>query len=158
MGKASIAQMWEEFKIGAPNAPESYEAWAFGDSKEMADELAGLVLSGKKTGTSSNYLLYELESETLPHVGLHNIILDGEGQAVAVVETTSVEVVRFDEVTEEHAHSEGEGDCSLRYWREVHQDFFERELESVKQHFHDKIPVVCERFKVVFKKNSSIVA
>ncbi|GKV65314.1 MULTISPECIES: ASCH domain-containing protein [Sporosarcina] len=151
LSNESVVRMWEKFKAGNPEAPGSYEAWAFGDSKEMADELAELVLTGKKTGTASNYLLYELENEPLAHVGLHNIILNGEGQAVAVVVTTSVEVIPFDEVTEEHAHSEGEGDCSLRYWREVHQDFFERELKSVNGEFHDNIPVVCERFKLVYQ-------
>lgn len=146
----SIQAMWENFRQLHPDAPDEYEAWAFGDSKEMADELAVLVLKGTKTATASNYRLYE-DDEELPYVGLHNIILNGTGQAVAVVVTTSVEIVPFDEVTEEHAYLEGEGDRSLEYWREVHRDFFAREFAEIDQAFHEKIPVVCERFEVVYK-------
>ena len=72
MSNDSINQMWEDFKKINPNAPNNYEAWAFGDSKEMADELAELVLDGKETATTSNYSLYK-ENDLLPYVGLHNI-------------------------------------------------------------------------------------
>jgi uncharacterized protein YhfF len=148
----TVNQLWENYQKINPNAPKGYEAWAFDDSKEMADELAALVLEGKKTATSSNYILYEAENEPLPYAGLHNIILDGKGKAVAIVETTSVEVMPFDEVTEEHAYMEGEGDRSLAYWRDVHETFFKKELDAMNREFHDKIPVVCEKFKVVYKR------
>jgi len=151
MEDKTVMQLWKDYKKINPNAPNDYEAWAFGDSKEMADELAKLVLEGKKTATASNYILYELENESLPYAGLQNIILDGDGKAVAIVETTFVEVVPFDEVTEEQAYLEGEGDRSLGYWRDVHETFFRKELEEVNQEFHDKIPIVCERFKMVYQ-------
>ncbi|MEC5422542.1 ASCH domain-containing protein [Virgibacillus sp. C22-A2] len=152
MSNDSIIKMWDDYRKNNPNAPKEYEAWAFGDSKEMADELAKLVLDGTKTATASNYTLYELDNEELPYVGLHNIILDGDGKAVAVAETTSVEVVPFDEVTVEHAYLEGEGDRTLNYWREVHEPFFKTEFNNIKQNFNYKIPVVCERFKLLYKK------
>lgn len=117
----------------------------------MADELAGLVLEGKKTATASNYILYELEQEALPYVGQFNVIVDGEGKAVAILEITSVDIVPFNEVSEEHAYLEGEGDRSLKYWRDVHEDFFTRELKEINQEFHDQILVACERLKLVYK-------
>ncbi|WP_067730771.1 ASCH domain-containing protein [Oceanobacillus damuensis] len=152
MSNDSIINMWEDYRKINPNTPKEYESWAFGDSKEMADELARLVLEGTKTATASNYTLYEFEKEPLPYVGLHNIILDGNGEAVAILETTSVGVVSFDEVTEEHAYVEGEGDRTLKYWREVHEPFFKKEFENINQDFDYKIPVVCERFKLRYKK------
>lgn len=152
VGQDSINQIWVEYRKANPNAPKEYIAWAFGNSKEIADELAKLVLEGKKTATASNYTLYELENEELPFPGLINIILDGDGKAVAIAETTSVEVVPFDEVTEEHAYLEGEGDGSLSYWREVHEAIFKKEFENVNRVFDYKIPVVCERFKLLYKK------
>ncbi|RDW17291.1 ASCH domain-containing protein [Oceanobacillus chungangensis] len=151
MSNDSVIQMWENYQKSNPNAPKDYEAWAFGSSKEMADELAKLVVEGKKTATASNYSLYALEKEPLPYVGLHNIILDGQGEAVAILETISVEVVPFDEVTEEHAYLEGEGDRTLNYWREVHEPFFKEEFVNIDQDFDYKIPVVCERFKLQYK-------
>ncbi|WP_280771682.1 ASCH domain-containing protein [Salipaludibacillus daqingensis] len=152
MSNDSIIKMWDDYRKNNPNAPKDYEAWAFGNSKEMADELAKLVLEGTKTATASNYTLYERDNEELPYVGLHNIILDGDGMAVAIVETTSVEVVPFEEVTGQHAYLEGEGDRTLAYWRDAHEEFFEREFKEANQEFHNKIPVVCEKFKLVYKK------
>ncbi|ARD49657.1 RNA-binding protein [Sporosarcina sp. P33] len=144
--------MWEKYKEIQPEAPDRYEAWSFGDSKEMADNLLNLTAAGVKTATASNYLLYQAENEPLPEPGLHNIILDGDGIAAAIVETTSVEVVPFNEVTEEHAYLEGEGDRSLRYWREVHEAFFTKELKEINGDFYDTMPVVCEKFRLVYKK------
>lgn len=152
MNKESVEKLWEAYRKSNPDAPKVYEAWAFGDSKEMADELADLVIKGIKTATASNYVLYELEEEALPHVGLHNVILNGDGEAVAIMETTSVEVIPFDEVTAEQAYLEGEGDRSLAYWREVHEEFYRKELEAIGREFTHKIPIVCERLKLLYKK------
>lgn len=141
--------MWEDFQREVSNAPDTYEVWAFGDSKDMADELADLVATGVKTATSSNYLLYE-ENEPLPYVGLHSVILDGDEQAVAIVENIAVEIVPFNEVTKEHAFLEGEGSRTLKYWRDEHEAFFKKEMIGTNQTFHQELPVVCERFKVVY--------
>jgi uncharacterized protein YhfF len=151
MENNSVIQLWEEYKQINKEAPDSYEAWAFGDSKELADRLAKWVVEGRKTATASNYMLYELENEQLPHVGLHNIILDGDGIAVAIIETVAVEVVPFDEVTEEHAYQEG--DRSLHDWRDAHESFFRRGMEGLDIEFHYKIPVVCEQFKLVHRRS-----
>lgn len=156
MTNKTATELWNNYRKLTPTVPETYEAWAFGDSKEMANELANLVVNGIKTATASNYILYELENEPLPHVGLYNIILNGEGKAVAIVKTTSVEIIPFDEVTEEHAFLEGEGDRSLSYWRDVHESFFSKELASLHLTFHNKLPVVCEKFEVVFLSSTTI--
>ncbi|PXW87340.1 uncharacterized protein YhfF [Streptohalobacillus salinus] len=150
MNKQSIVLLWNTFKAEHPGVDGDYQAWAFGDSEQMADQLAELVVKGIKTATASNQLLYQHEEEPLPEVGQYNIILDGKGMAVAIVETTSVEVVPFREVTAAHAFLEGEGDRSLAFWREVHEDFFRRELAEVGLAFNEDMPVVCERFVRVF--------
>jgi uncharacterized protein YhfF len=125
MENKSVIQPWEEYKTDYIEASDTYEAWAFGHSQELANKLVKWVVEGRKTATASNYTLYELENEPLPQVGLHNVILDGDGIAVAIVKTVSVEIVSFDEVTEEHAYREGAGDRSLQYWRDAHEFFSE---------------------------------
>lgn len=151
MEKESVIQMWENYRKINPKAPKDYDVWVFGNSKEVADKLLGLVLEGKKTATSSNYNLYELGKEEVPFVGLYNIILDGNGRAAAILVTTSIEIIPFEEVSKEHAYLEGEGDRSLKYWRDVHEEFFKEELKGTNQKFNYQIPIVCERFKLVYK-------
>ena len=65
-----------------------------------------------------------------------------------VLKQTDVRVVPFEEVTEEHAFAEGEGDRSLAHWREVHQHFF-TEHRSHDREFASGMPVVCESFRVL---------
>ena len=57
---------------------------------------------------------YESEDEPLPETGGLSILLDGAGHPQALIEVTEVSVVPFDEVDEEHARREGEGDWSPR--------------------------------------------
>ena len=126
-----------------------YDAWSFGSS---ADELAHLVASGQKTATSSAYPLYELKREPLPLSNVYSVILDSKGNAVCVIKTTKITIVPFNEVTEDHAYKEGEGDRSLKHWREVHEKFFTKALNKVGLHFTSDMKVVCEEFSIVYKQ------
>ncbi len=123
-------------------------AWSFGDSPELADELLALVLAGTKTGTATLAWEYEQAGEAIPTKGGLSIVLDGQGRPAALIRTRSVAVVPFDEVTAEHAHSEGEGDATLESWRRDHEAFWRRTTpEGVFSH---RAPVVCERFELLY--------
>jgi len=101
-------------------------AWSFGDSPDMADELADLVKKGIKTASCGSLASYQQDDPT-PKIGSYHIILNGEKTAVCVIRMVSMRLIRFCEITAEFAHKEGEGDLSLAYWRKEHQAFFSRE-------------------------------
>lgn len=122
-------------------------AWAFGATPEQADALLRLVLDGTKTATASAQADYAADNEELPVVGTLGIVLDGAGHPRALVRTTEVRVVPFDEVDAEHARDEGEGDRSLEHWRAVHERFF---AEHATGGFRRDLPVVLERFRVLY--------
>jgi len=61
-----------------------------------------------------------------------------------------VEIVPFDNVSDSFAATEGEGDKTLRYWREAHWRFFSRECQRIGREPNLHMPVVCEEFKVVY--------
>jgi len=138
---------WNEYwgKQGAEK-PESVSAWPFGASP---DQLAQLVIDGVKTATCSALASYEAEREPLPAAGDYSIILDSKDLPVAIIQTVEVTVMPMNEVPEEFAVAEGEGDRTYRYWREVHEDFFTKELGRLGLAFSDDIPLVCERFRLV---------
>lgn len=121
---------------------------SFGATPEQADELLDLILTGVKTGTACPLRDYELEGEPLPHAGDLSIVLDGAGRPRALIRTTDVRVVRFDQVTEDHARAEGEGDRTLELWRSVHEWFF-KEYDPHMRGFSSYMPVVCELFEVL---------
>lgn len=141
-------EMWEIFS-NDKNITVEYEAWAFG---EATDELAALVLQGKKTATASAYDLYAIENEPLPAVGSYSVILDSHDNAICIIQTTKVYVVPFHEVSELHAYKEGEGDRSLTYWRKVHEKFFTECFVEIGLSFDEHTQIVCEEFEVVYKE------
>lgn len=53
-------------------------------------------------------------------------------------------------MTADHARREGEGDCSLAFWRQVHEAFFTDELTRAGMVFRQDLPVVCEEFVKVY--------
>ncbi|NYS48758.1 ASCH domain-containing protein [Streptococcus danieliae] len=158
----SPSELWQAYLLINPTAGSQPEAWAFGAE---ADRLAGLVLAGQKTATSSAYDLYQLAGEDLPKEGGYDILLDGQGQAFAVLATRKVYVCPFDQVMEEHAYQEGEYEplpgesadlesfkaASLLHWRQVHEDFFTVALMEAGLNFSEKMLVVCEEFELVYR-------
>lgn len=142
--------LWQKFAATQQVTHEKYEAYQFGGTSQQADELASLVQAGSKTATTSAYLLYGLANETLPKKGDYSIILNAQNEALCIIQNTKVYVTPFDQVTPQHAAKEGEGDRTLAYWRQVHEEFFKNELLSVGENFHEKILVVCEEFEVVY--------
>lgn len=146
---AVITDFWHRVRAEHPSLPQDLpEAWAFGATPEHADALLALMLSGTKTGTASSLWDYEASGDPVPAAGELSIILDGSGAPRAVIETTDVRTVPFDRVTAEHAHAEGEGDRTLRYWRESHERYWRTHSESPRG-FEPDMPVVCELFRVI---------
>ena len=136
---------------GSPLREERYVAEAWGDSPRLADELGTLIVEGTKTATCSALWEYEAERERLPEVGSKTIALDGRGDPLCIVETTVVEVRSYDEVDARFAFEEGEGDRSLEYWRDAHWRFFSRTLPNIGREPAVDMPLVCERFRVIYR-------
>ena len=148
----AVAEFWRRCRTELPELPdEPTEAWAFGATPEHADGLLALVLEGVKTGTASSVWDYEATGDRMPQIGDLSVILDGAGVPRAVIETTALRVVPFDEVDAEHAHAEGEGDRTLAHWRAVHERFW-REHSENERGFEPDMPVLCERFRLVFPR------
>ena len=144
----NIRQFWHDFCVTTQQEGAQYkEAFQFGVA---ADWLADLVVEGKKTATTSGYVFYELEKEALPQVGEYSIVLNSADKPVAVIQIQSVEVMPMNEVSEEFALAEGEGD--YRYWWDAHEKFFSNLLREYGKEFSPNMLVVCERFKKVYPK------
>lgn len=144
-------EMWNLYTKNNHVKNKTYDAWCFGGDTLIANELAKLVVNGVKTATASAYQLYKLDNSPLPPLGGLNIILDSDKNAVCITETTKVYTCPFGEVAESHAFKEGEGDCSLSYWRKVHKDFFSKELKLYDLDFDENMMIVCEEFEIVWK-------
>jgi len=148
----AVKDFWNEFclKRSFAEAGEKYQVWNFGSTREMARELADLVLSGKKTATASLPETYETKPDEKPTVGTYSVVTDFDGVPVCVVQTTEVNHVPFNEVGPEFAFDEGEGDQSLDCWRGVHSEYFSKEAFELGIEFSENSLICCERFRLVF--------
>jgi uncharacterized protein YhfF len=115
------------------------ETFVFGDTPALADELAALVLAGKKTATC-----WAASDGMLTEIGKRMVMLSGSGRPLAVLETMELSQRRFGEVDAAFAYDEGEGDRSLAYWRDAHRRYFGRLGQ-----FAEDMLLCCERFRVV---------
>jgi len=140
-------EMWNAYKQINPSIGDEIDAWAFGVE---ADLLADLVLKGEKTATASAYDLYAVDNAPLPQEGTFDVILDSQDQAVCIVEVTKVSVQPFHQVSADHAYKEGEGDKSLAYWRQVHEEVFTEWMSEAGLTFTPDSKVVLEEFRKVY--------
>lgn len=143
-----VADFWAQFSGVVGAAATDFTAWAFGadDDPDQQTRLGRLVLEGPKRATTSR--LDDYADEPMPSVGDHSVILDGAGVPLCIIETTHIEVRRFDEVDESFARSEGEGDWTLRWWRTAHLEYFARVGTPVD----DATEMVLEWFDVVWPR------
>jgi uncharacterized protein YhfF len=155
MAKDSIHAYWQTFLSTLPSdslyQSKAYLAEGWGDGPDMADELGGLIADGIKTGTCSAVWEWEAEGNPIPKEGIITVVLDGRGEPLCIVETVEVNVCKYNEVDADFARSEGEGDLSLEYWREAHRKFFSRTLPKIGKEFSEEMPLVCERFRMIYK-------
>ncbi len=143
---------WQKFTRtqAADPTPRFLEAFYFDDNAPGADELAQIVLSGQKRATAALLWAHEVESKPLPTPGNLSIVTNFAGEPLCVIERQRVDIVPFNEVSEEFAATEGEGDGSLAFWRRAHEAFFGKECKRIGRQAAPEMPVVCERFKVVY--------
>lgn len=147
----AAARAWAESLVidGAPVDLRTLDAWAFGDSPELADELADLVVHGDKRATAGLVWTYEHERFPLLRAGDRVVITRFDGAPRCLIEITEAFVRPFDQVDEAFAADEGEGERTLASWRRDHWAYFARECAALGREPATDMPVLCARFRVL---------
>lgn len=147
-----LDEYWNKFIKDTNRSPDdrcagdlNFEAKGF-----VGDELVSLILSGKKTAFFTSWATYSIDQEPLPISGELYIVLDRANNPRCVIETESVSVVPFNEVTWSMAQLEGE-DEDLATWKEKKQEYLEDEGAILGFDFTPDIKLVFQTFKVVYK-------
>ncbi len=147
-----VDKYWNKFIKDTGRSPDDrcagdlcFEANGF-----VGDEMVSLVLSQKKTAFFTPWSTYAIDQEPLPLSGELYVILDRAGNPRCIIETESVSVVPFNEVTWSMAEQEGE-DENLAQWREKKQEYLEDEGHIVGFDFTPDIKLVFQTFKVIYR-------
>lgn len=149
--EAYLKRFWETLPADSPLQGQAIEAYHFCADQSSADRCAELVLMGEKRATASLLWSYQAEEEQIPEVGQISVITNWAGEPQCVIEVTAVSVLPFGEVPAEFAREEGEGDKTLDFWRKVHWEAFSRECGEIGCEPLPEMPVVLERFKVLYR-------
>ena len=149
----SVINMWDAFIAENQEFKEAYlpDSWHFCDNEKDAKETAQLTVDGVKQATSSSLWWFNKNNESLPEIGDIYIVTDWYRIAKAIIRTTKIEQVPFNQITEEYAAIEGEGDKSLKYWKEVHWKYYSREMKEFDEKPTEDMVIVCEHFETIWK-------
>ncbi|MEW6718019.1 MAG: ASCH domain-containing protein [Chloroflexota bacterium] len=151
-----IEAYWRRFLVGLPeDSPyhqRTYHVEKWGEDQELADDLGNLIAAKKKTASCTSLWEWEAEGAPLPEAGKITIVLDWGGNPLCIIKTVEVEIRPFNQVDEQFAYEEGEGDRSLKYWREAHWNYFSCTLALIGREPVEDMPLVCERFVVIYKE------
>jgi uncharacterized protein YhfF len=146
-----VEAFWLAFCAATGTSPDTrFDAWRFGDSDELADELLALVVDGPKRATAELVSTFEIDGEPLPEVGAYSVVCDGRNLPACVLRTTEVVVKPLNQVDDAFARDEGEGDRTRAGWWEAHERYFTRTLAARGEEFRDDLPAVFERFDLIW--------
>lgn len=147
----TAAAFWQRY-VGTlpaehPRRHARPDAFAFGDSPALANELAALVQAGRKRATASLPVEFTSVGLPLPAAGDVSIVMRADGAPVAIIELIEVRHVPFQAVDAAFAADEGEGDGSLAWWQAAHRRYFGRVCARLGGEFDETTPVICQRFR-----------
>ncbi|MFF2824210.1 ASCH domain-containing protein [Arthrobacter koreensis] len=152
--------MWHEYTAAHPEAvaacPE-YTVESFGDTRRLADELLGHVLSGRKRATSELAADFLGRGDSLPRIGSHWIACDGTGTPRIVLRTTELRLGPFTSADAAFARDEGEDDLSLESWQREHRRYWTRVSAAQGRQWSEAEDIVFERFTVVWPPQASVL-
>lgn len=151
----AIEAFWASARRAVPSLPAEIVAdiWYFGDSRDQARSLADLVLHGPKRATTGLVAEMAAEGTPLPRLDGLSLVTDFDGTPLMILRSTRVDIQPFNEVDADFAAAEGEGDGSLAYWQNAHERFFKRSCQRIGIAWHPGLPVVCERFEVLYPRS-----
>ncbi len=150
---SNIDRYWAQFCAHSDLDPSTpFQSWYFGNTAEMARDLASLVVAGTKTATASLVEVNRLRPMEAPSLDGYSIVTDFHGEPLCVIQTAEIRELAFDDVDARFAADEGEGDLSLEYWRRVHWDYFTREARELGLTFDSRSMICCERFRLLYPK------
>jgi uncharacterized protein YhfF len=103
----------------------------FGTPGNSRENLVNFIINGNKRATAGLADDYEKEGEEVEFVGECLAMLNNEGEHVATLQVTRVDITRFADVPDEFALAEAEGDLNAADFRASHMEYWTKVGETV---------------------------
>lgn len=132
-------------------AGRSLHAWDEGGDAETRQARLERILAGHQRASARPLAVFEAAGAEPPSPGDLLVVSDGRGDPKAVIEVIEQRVLPFDRVDEHFAADYGEGDLSLRSWRDAHRSAFEQQASECGA-ADPALPLVTIRFRLVYPR------
>ena len=124
--------------------------WTLGPDEASNELRLEAVIAGYQRATAVSACELEAAGRSVPTAGDLLVVRDAKLRPRAVVSVVESRMLAFGDVDELFAADTGEGDLSLRYWREVHRPVFERSARLHGCMTGESMPIVAIRFELVY--------
>ncbi len=145
-----VQQFWDAYAASARVGVETFTVVRFGDSSDLADELATQVVAGEKRATTNLLRDYTELGKPMPKPGCFGVVIDGKNSPRCIVHILQVDIKPLGDVDESFARDEGGGDRSLEWWQSAHARYFKRQGAREGFAVDDGTEVILARFEVVW--------
>ena len=132
-------------------AGRSLHAWEEGGDAETVQARLERILAGHQRASARPLAAFGEADVERPSPGDLLVVSDGRGRPTAVIEVIEARVLPFDRVDEHFAADYGEGDLSLRSWREAHRAALERQARELGDD-DPALPLMAIRFRLVYPR------
>jgi uncharacterized protein YhfF/predicted acetyltransferase len=103
----------------------------FGTPGKSRENLVNFIINGNKRATAGLAADYEKEGEEVEFVGECLSMVNTDGNHVATLQVTRVDITRFADVPDEFALAEAEGDLNAADFRASHMKYWTKAGESI---------------------------
>ena len=103
----------------------------FGTPGKSRENLVNFIINGNKRATAGLAADYEKEGEEVEFVGECLSMVNNDGEHVATLQVTRVDITRFADVPDEFALAEAEGDQNAADFRASHMEYWTKVGETI---------------------------
>lgn len=152
-----VERFWQKYRREHGIDAADYHACSLADpaildpsvqTLDLSDHQA-LIKAHRKNGTAHLAIDFQRNEIRRRRPGDYWVILSPMGEIWCLVRVASVTEYSFNQVPQEWAEVEGEGDISLRWWQDAHRAYYQKQCDLWGIEWSEDYLVVCESWDLV---------
>ena len=153
-----INEFWNEYlkNSRANEARKAKSCICFGATEKDAAAACEKIRNGVKKAEIYPRKGYRCALNGTPEPGDLNIVTDWKGDAVALIETTGIRLLKLGELTDSVCALEGDF-TSIEEWNESRLPSIRAEAEELGITFDEKMDLIVEEFRLVYARGGESV-
>lgn len=149
-----IDDFWNQAVNHTPTLSGDHQVRSIGIDEETTGLIISFIKAGEKVGTFSLPWIMTAENLPMSYKGLPIILLSYDGKPELVVQLTKVFETSFGNIDSEVTSIDGPPVRDPDVWIPLHRNYWNGILKDYGISCTDDMPVLVEKFKLVFPNNT----